>query len=755
MVHRRKVAILGSGMGSLSTAFWLTSEPGWQEKYDVTIYQMGWRLGGKAASSRNPAQWHRNEEHGYHMLFGFYENTFATMRACYEELGRGPNAPLSEFCAENADDERRHPERYAMKRNNMLFLATEFNGKTHTLDIEFPPNRMVPGDGAPTQILTSLRRAWDWLWWFERKRHEQEPAPPILRGPLHGWLDDVRDVLQRVGVELLHLKRETEFLPRTASSLYAAGKLIDRLPANLHAPADTDRRGVSGVIIGLIRGYLENLWHELKDTVQTDWISYRTWVIADLFGTILIGVLSDDLIACGFDSINHLNYYEWLRRHATVSEATELTVGSALVQFAYDACFAYLDGDAVSPPTREKPLRGQPNMEAGTLLRGQIRLLTDYKGSVDWLFQAGAGEVLIAPMYEVLRRRGVRFAFFHKVTRLVVPKGSRSVDAVEMERQVTLGVGDYEPLVIVRGVPVWPSEPLYDQIVEGEELRARHIDLESFWTDWKGTPITLRRGVDYDDLVLGIPVGSFRHIARELCDASPAWKAMTEHVKTVRTLGFQTWMNRTLEQTGWAKGKILTGTGVEPIDMEADAAHVIAWENWPRDGTPLNLTYFGGPMKDDPNEPPAPDPSYPPTQREVVRREAIHFLDQHAGIYWPDAVTPAGFEWDWLVDLHAPGATGPDRFNSQFWKANIDPSERYVLSVVNSTQYRLEAGGSGFQHLYLAGDWVKTGLNCGCMEATVMSGMQAARALGGYRGNIPGEVDVERADMRLEVIGMR
>ena len=31
----RRVAILGGGMGSLSTAFWLTSEPGWQERYDA------------------------------------------------------------------------------------------------------------------------------------------------------------------------------------------------------------------------------------------------------------------------------------------------------------------------------------------------------------------------------------------------------------------------------------------------------------------------------------------------------------------------------------------------------------------------------------------------------------------------------------------------------------------------------------------------------------------------------------------------
>jgi uncharacterized protein with NAD-binding domain and iron-sulfur cluster len=323
-----------------------------------------------------------------------------------------------------------------------------------------------------------------------------------------------------------------------------------------------------------------------------------------------------------------------------------------------------------------------------------------------------------------------------------------------MERQVTLRVGEYQPLVMVHDIPAWPSEPLFDQIVEGDALRARHVDLESFWTDWTGTPRTLRRGVDYDDVVLGIPVGSFRHIAQDLCGASPAWQAMTERVKTIRTIGFQTWMNRTLEETGWDQGKILTGTGVEPIDMEADATHIIPLENWPRDRAPLNLTYFGGPMKDDPCEPAGPNPAYPPTQREVARDEAIRFLDAHAGIYWPDGVTPRGFRWEWLVDLERPDRTGRDRFESQFWKANIDPSERYVLSVVDSTQYRLEAGNSGFGNLYLAGDWVKTGLNCGCMEATVMSGMQAARALGGWEGPVTGEHDVQH-ETRLDVIGIR
>ena len=52
----------------------------------MTVYQLGWRLGGKGASGRGPAD--RIEEHGLHLWMGFYENAFRLMRECYAELGR-------------------------------------------------------------------------------------------------------------------------------------------------------------------------------------------------------------------------------------------------------------------------------------------------------------------------------------------------------------------------------------------------------------------------------------------------------------------------------------------------------------------------------------------------------------------------------------------------------------------------------------------------------------------------------------------
>ena len=60
----KKIAILGGGLGGMTAAYGLTRKPGWQQEYEITVYQMGWRLGGKGASGRNRAAGQRIEEHG-------------------------------------------------------------------------------------------------------------------------------------------------------------------------------------------------------------------------------------------------------------------------------------------------------------------------------------------------------------------------------------------------------------------------------------------------------------------------------------------------------------------------------------------------------------------------------------------------------------------------------------------------------------------------------------------------------------------
>jgi hypothetical protein len=39
------------------------------------------------------------------------------------------------------------------------------------------------------------------------------------------------------------------------------------------------------------------------------------------------------------------------------------------------------------------------------------------------------------------------------------------------------------------------------------------------------------------------------------------------------------------------------------------------------------------------------------------------------------------------------------------------------------------SNGTRFKNLYLTGDWIRTSLSIGCLEAAAMSGIQAARAI--------------------------
>jgi uncharacterized protein with NAD-binding domain and iron-sulfur cluster len=84
---------------------------------------------------------------------------------------------------------------------------------------------------------------------------------------------------------------------------------------------------------------------------------------------------------------------------------------------------------------------------------------------------------------------------------------------------------------------------------------------------------------------------------------------------------------------------------------------------------------------------------------------------------------------------------GEARFESQYWRANVDPSELYVMSVPGSTTHRLRAEESGYENLFLAGDWTRNGLNAGAAEAAAMSGVQCANAMRGDFGPILGELD--------------
>jgi uncharacterized protein with NAD-binding domain and iron-sulfur cluster len=344
------------------------------------------------------------------------------------------------------------------------------------------------------------------------------------------------------------------------------------------------------------------------------------------------------------------------------------------------------------------------------------------------------------------------------VEELVPEADSMDVAEVRLVRQVDLAhpADGYDPLVPVQGLACWPSQPNYPQLdaAQAALLQSGHVNLESNWTDWPelyqnafGKPlpkVVLKRGVDFDKVIFGISAGGVQQLCPQLVARSPAMQASCTYVKTAATQAYQVWLTKDIDHLGWQdfgrdhQEPVLTGFS-EPFDTWGPMDQVLCREAWPPGNAPKQVSYFCSalPAKD---YPPPGDHAYPVRMAAQVKASAVNQLKHHIHALWPAVATVADFDWPTLYDPG--GATGEKRFDSQYWRANVDPSERYVLSVVNSTQHRLATDGTGFRNLYVTGDWIKTGINAGCVEAATMAGMQTSRAISGYPQAIAGTKDV-------------
>jgi uncharacterized protein with NAD-binding domain and iron-sulfur cluster len=364
-----------------------------------------------------------------------------------------------------------------------------------------------------------------------------------------------------------------------------------------------------------------------------------------------------------------------------------------------------------------------------------------YRGALMWWMNAGMGETIMSPIYLVLKSRGVKFKFFHKVTDIHISPDHRAIQSIDLEVQATtINNAEYDPLFLgVDGIPVWPTEPLWEQLTEDDQIRSsKNPDLESWWTDWHGAPATLTRGTDFDLVVLGISLGAHAYICKELIAASPRWKASVSNVATVRTQSLQLWLTRTLQDSGWTQAPGISSGYVEPFDTWSDMSHLIPRERWDASQNVKQIAYFCNAYADSPLAP-FTDPTYPETERQRVKALSRTYLDGPLLPFLPKAADPADpgkFNDEFLAKC----TDDPDQsnFDTQFFRVNMDPSERYVLTLPGSTSSRLASHDSDFVNLYLAGDWTLTDLNIGSIEATVISARMASRAICGKPDHIYG-----------------
>ena len=719
-----KIAILGGGMGAMSAALALSEIDPAGKKYEITVHQLGWRLGGKTASGRNPKYGQRIEEHGLHIWSGAYDNAFTLMRLALKALNRPPSHPLATI----GD---------AFKRQDQFLLASDADDKWVPWEFWFDPSEdpnRFPGadslwdnDPVMPSIETLMRRM---IAWIER------------------WIGNHQGPVSHAGPQAA-MSSMTSGLPEHVRALIAPVQ---------HQPAATG----ATVLLRRARQHAELLEQGDKSS-QLDWehvaellrgalvlvfVAYQSYQHKPdklpekrVFETALLGILlaigaiEKDCLAKGFHTLDPFDFRDFLKQSTPAWSPPALKDGirtfldgTVMMRALYDYCFAYEAGD-----------RKKPKLSACTAVQSLMRLGFTYKGAFFFKATAGFGDTIFTPIYQLLKSRGVKFCFFHNVTALLPSADGSKIETIVIEQQADLapGVMEYDPLgPAVEGIESWPNAPLWDQIADGGKLAAAGVNYEEYYSPQPPASATLhlQQGRDFDQVVLGIPVGALATICKALVEQRQDWAGMIANLATVRTQALQLWVDRSLQDLGGpfmalqplpeALGPITTGYA-EPLDTYSDMSQLLPAETWPSPA-PLSVAYFCGVMADDA----APNDTRLATQQ--AKTDGLAWMTSQLPGLWSNAGKDGDFQWDML---HAADSTvGQARFDQQFWRANISPCERYVLSLPNTLQHRMEPGKSGYANLFLAGDWTKVPeCNVGAVEVAAMSGLAAASALSGIK----------------------
>jgi uncharacterized protein with NAD-binding domain and iron-sulfur cluster len=736
--RRTRVVVLGGGQAALTAAFQLTNPANPRcGEMDVTVYQIGWRLGGKGATGRNsePGFHQRIEEHGFHNWFGFYDNSFRQIQDCYAELARAPGTPLSTW------------QEAFIPAHQVAFMEN-FNGQQREWVLRAPANQQTPGAGHGFLPL------WEYVLMLVEALHDHfhSPPPSGAAGPVRAPVG-ARAKLT-LAVNLARMASRQDGIDQSRPHGLSPPRTFAWVKGWPHTllqliPEGIRQRGEAAVARGvarLLRLFMESLWEHAAAHVEHDDVR-RGWILANFAFGCINGIIADDLLRRGLDAVNDQDFRPWLAKHAFPDG--DVMMASPVVRSVYDSSFAYENGDASTPPGANFPPAAR--YEAGNVLRGAIRGLFTYRGALTYRFAAGTGDSCYAPMYQVLRQRGVKFKFFHRVQELRPGSGpgtpieritiARQVDLRLPDGQPALATTEYDPLITVKGLPCWPHRPRFEQLACGDQLARDWVDLEDPPADFRDAGVeVLQRGRDFDAVVLGIPVGAHKTICAPLLQQSERWRLMTSKVKTVRTVALQLWSDKTIAELGWGPAGQDIASVLWEYDRDnllnvwGDLSEIAAREDWPAGQAPGNISYFCGPLRED-------------FLKGSLRKAVVNLLSNGVGVMWKNACQDVQgrreFRWDLLTDRRPGSNAGQARVDAQYFRANVSDSERFVLSVPGSSRYRLPAHDpQEFSNLYLAGDWTQCTINSGCMEAATISGMLCAGALSGF----PQRADISGVD---------
>jgi len=690
-MKKAKIHILGGGVSGSSAAYWLTQIPGWKDKYEIHLYQSGWRLGGKGASGRREGDM-RSIEHGPHAWYGGYENGFRLMRGVFNQY------------AEKFGAHGRFSKLFGSDGDALFKPATEgeyfFEARQQVWKWVFPPECdpttkvVTEGDGTETLGLVGcLNRIWS----------------------------------------LIKENIEEQGLRSHFFDFFTKGQESEE---DLIARGDSEIRGLAGKLaagMGDIVTLLTLVQKKLLGAVSCSDCEYRVIVMLDLMTTLMRGSITDILVGGkDYDDLNEIDFQEWLEKHGAAYPCGDT---SPYVLGLYDAAFAYKNGS-------------ERNIAAGTAIRIALWIFFGYKTHYLFKMQAGMGEVVFSPLYRVLgeaedgEEPDVNFHFFHKVTGVQTDGAGNKVVGFSYKRQADCKVGEYEPLIDAKlagettPFMCWPEEPHWDQLVDGERLRqldVEGVDSESRWTrvgaEVKEEFIELEDG---DQVIFAMPAPVLPELVTELSEKSSTFAEMMEAIPSVATSAAQFWIEkqRADERLGDPHGlreEMILGGTKNPLSIHLDYSPVTLTEDDGSQGQHLMYSCGVIPEGAEANGEDR-DGSHHVEQLSTFEDEVRKWLEEESCKIFPD-LWPNGIDWSLLG--------GRDALKqNHYLRVNSSGASRYLLSPKGSIKYRLKPGKSGFKNLVLAGDWTKNGVDIGCVESAVISSMIAVEAVTGHELNI-------------------
>jgi uncharacterized protein with NAD-binding domain and iron-sulfur cluster len=415
-----------------------------------------------------------------------------------------------------------------------------------------------------------------WSKWTVPFRYPLLPGRPGTDEGLGGPGEDPHGlgrwtIPQRLLTRLLEVLDDPQLAEHTASAMGLLHQALEVIHSHA-AGAALERLALDALILEL-RGLRTALRICLNAGALVLPVLRRYWLLADLALTVLIGMLHDELFDRGLGAIDHLDLRQWLRQHG----AEEETVESVLLRALYDCCFAYIGGEL-----------DQPDFAAGTALGCALRIGLMWRGNVFYLMNAGMGDMVVAPLFQLLRRRGVKFEFFQRVKKLELDAAHKRVARVRFGRQARVKpeCQPYDPLATAANLPYpfWPNQPRLEQLVGGDRLGG--VDFESHWSghadveDW-----SLELGPE-DRVVLGVSLGALQPICSELGEADAGWKRLLEDLPSMQTQAAQLWFDTDQAGLGWNTPdypedcRPVMVAAPEFMDVWADMSHGLPQERW-------------------------------------------------------------------------------------------------------------------------------------------------------------------------------